>query len=150
MTTDESADVIDLNEVRHRTLLGAARDVCEQIVTHLHRSPSWFGRDDRVRWGFALGEAHAALTRALDDAIESSAGTPSLRAYRRVRRTLVRIMYWCVRQSEPRSRHELPVTMAYEAVVDLLAPVLRHADRAPRWLRERGRALSRALPATQR
>ena len=130
---------IDLNVVRLETLLGAVRDARGQLRRMVQAPPEWFSANERIRWGFALGEADVALQRALEDAADETSVAPWLRTYAHTHREVTRVARWCGRQSEPRGQSDLPTALAFETVAHELAPILRHADRAPHWLRERAR-----------
>lgn len=130
---------IDLNVVRLETLLGAVRDARGQIRRMVGAPPGWFSADEHVRWGFALGEADVALRHAVEGAAEETVGAPCLRTYANTHGAVARVARWCAKQSEPRGRADIPTALAFETVAHELAPILRYADRAPHWLRERAR-----------
>lgn len=130
---------IDLNAVRLETLHGAVADARRRLALRVRSPPDSFTHDERTCWGFALGEVDFALDRALRHADQETAGAPPHEVYRRTRDAVAFIARVCRRDSEPRNRYDLATAIALEIAADELTPIVRHADRAPAWLRQRAR-----------
>lgn len=132
-----SSTCVDLNAVRLQTLDGAVCDARRRISLYAYSPPAWLDGDERACWGFTLGQVEFALACALRDIRQKTAGAPPLETYRATLDAVTHVTRVCLREAEPQSRGDLAAALALETAADELAPIVRHADRAPRWLRER-------------
>ena len=133
---------VNLNAVRLETLHGAVVDLCGRFALRVGSPPEWCDHDERACWGFALGQVAFALEQALGRAYQESSGAPLHAVYRCVQASVVQVARVCRRDSAMRDPYDLAAAAALALAADELMPIVRHADRAPGWVRRRARRVA--------